>query len=412
MDPLTDCPICFETYEPEPEVPEGEVRPEPVGRHWAVKLDCCQQSLCCHCQLCLARCPFCRVRWHGSDDEEEENENGYHFWQRRSFPNPILTVWGTTLAFDAIRVMASAGISGMRVVATAAATAVAEASPVVLVGGAAGAAALAGGYALMKAAEHRPDMAQRLRVTVQDRVRQQLAPEKERRETFQVAVNEAVVRIWNALQWHLSPQWSGMPHVYTGSPWRNEARSKHHSSLSSLLEEGVGASSSNDELLVSRRFWGDLIFLFLLWLDFNPHTPNWGSSPSYGLPPMHLCWHNRWREDLRHVVCDFARHLHSDYIQAFLTAKEREMAACLVAMLDHILSWEVVTLDRGSSDLIQAKWWNYPDFCQKLQDRFAEAWAGMKAPPEAEVECRSFGTHAEALAERQIPEEFQQLWCM
>ena len=37
----------------EPEVPEGEVRPEPVGRHWAVKLDCCQQSLCCHCQLCL-----------------------------------------------------------------------------------------------------------------------------------------------------------------------------------------------------------------------------------------------------------------------------------------------------------------------------------------------------------------------
>lgn len=36
--------------------------------------------------------------------------------------------------------------------------------------------------------------------------------------------------------------------------------------LSSLLEEGVGASSSNDELLVSRRFWGDLIFLFLLWL--------------------------------------------------------------------------------------------------------------------------------------------------
>ena len=32
----------------------------------------------------------------------------------RSFPNPILTVWGTTLAFDAIRVMASAGMSGWR----------------------------------------------------------------------------------------------------------------------------------------------------------------------------------------------------------------------------------------------------------------------------------------------------------
>lgn len=41
---------------------------------------------------------------------------------------------------------------------------------------------------------------------------------EERRETFQVAVNEAVVRIWNALQWHLSPQWSGMPHVQLGRP--------------------------------------------------------------------------------------------------------------------------------------------------------------------------------------------------
>ena len=38
-------------------------------------------------------------------------------------------------------------------------------------------------------------------------------------------------------------------------------------------------------------------FLNLLRLDFNPHTPNWGSSPSYGLPPMHICWHNRWREE-------------------------------------------------------------------------------------------------------------------
>ena len=40
-----------------------------------------------------------------------------------------------------------------------------------------------------------------------------------------------------------------------------------------------------------------MAFLNLLRLDFNPHTPNWGSSHSYGLPPMHLCWHNRWRED-------------------------------------------------------------------------------------------------------------------
>ena len=62
----------------------------------------------------------------------------------RSFPNPILTVWGTTLAFDALRVMASAGFSGVRLAATAAAAAVAETSPAVLVGGAAGAAAIAG----------------------------------------------------------------------------------------------------------------------------------------------------------------------------------------------------------------------------------------------------------------------------
>lgn len=51
----------------EPEVPEGEVRPEPVGRHWAVKLDCCQQSLCCHCQLCLldGRTPAI-TSWYGA----------------------------------------------------------------------------------------------------------------------------------------------------------------------------------------------------------------------------------------------------------------------------------------------------------------------------------------------------------
>lgn len=410
MDPLNDCPICFETYEPESEVPQGEERPEPVGRHWAVKLDCCQQSLCCHCQLCLARCPFCRIRWHG---DQEEEENGGHFWQRRSFPNPILTVWGTTLAFDAIRVMASAGMSGVRVVATAAAAAVAEASPVVLVGGAAGAAAIAGGYALMKAAEHSPQQAERLRTSVRDRERYQLVPDEERRESFQMAVQRAVVCIWDALQWHLSPQWAGMPHVYTGSPWRAEARQKHHQSLSSLLTASTSeTAASSDAALLSGRLWGDLIFLFLLWLDFNPHTPNWGSSHSYGLPPMHLCWHNRWREDLRHVVSDFARCLQSEAVEAGLPAKEKDMAECLVAMLDHILSWEVMTLDRGSSDLIKASWWNYPSFCKNLQERFAEAWAATVAPPEAEVECRSFQTHAEAMAERELPDEFHNLWCM
>lgn len=158
---------------------EPEERPEPVGRHWPVKLDCCGQQLCCHCQQCplvplagqvpfytramrltaslgsgldfqvckgprviggMARCPFCRVAWYPEEEDDQQ-----HFWQRRSFPNPILTVWGTTLAFDAIRVMASAGWSGARVAAGAAAAAVVETSPVVLAAGTAGAVAVAGG---------------------------------------------------------------------------------------------------------------------------------------------------------------------------------------------------------------------------------------------------------------------------
>ncbi|CAJ1430477.1 unnamed protein product [Effrenium voratum] len=316
MDPLTDCPVCFETYEEEP---EGE-RPPPVGRHWAVKLDCCQQSLCCHCQVCLARCPFCRTRWH----PEEDNGDGEHFWQRRSFPNPILTVWGTTLAFDAIRVMASAGISGVRTLAAAAAATAAEASPVVIAGGAAGAVALAGTMALYQASQHRPQHAANLAAQVQSRGRHRLVLLDEGSGS---AWSKLVCRLWDAVQWHILPMWDGMPHVYTGSPWRNEGRMRHRQRLHELVNgESRAAGSEEDSRFAEKRLWGDLAFCFMLWLDYNPHTPNWGSCISYGLPPMHLCWHNRWREDMRHVVSDFARYLHSDYIQEAVPEKQRSCA--------------------------------------------------------------------------------------
>ncbi|CAK9023723.1 Fucoxanthin-chlorophyll a-c binding protein C [Durusdinium trenchii] len=317
-------------------------------------------------------------------------------------------------------------------VATAAAT-VAESSPFVLATGAAGAVAVAGGLALMKASEHRPDMAQRLRRQVSERPRRQLAPPVPERGAKGAAAGwEAPGELSLIVILELRCGQGGgadlgrlamaafatvAGHAARVHGFSLALRSPGEAppeqlGLTALLSEAEPSSSSrDDQLVLGRRFWGDLVFLFLLWLDFNPHTPNWGSSPSYGLPPMHLCWHNRWREDLRHVVSDFARYLCSDHIKAALPEKEWSQAACLIAMLDHLLSWEVTTLDRGSSDLIQASWWKYPDFCQKLQERFAEAWAATMAPPEAEVECRSFETHAEAMAEREIPESFREMWC-
>ncbi|CAK9023701.1 Fucoxanthin-chlorophyll a-c binding protein C [Durusdinium trenchii] len=409
MDPLTDCPICFESYEPEPT--DEEPCPEPVGRHWPVKLDCCHQSLCCHCQQCLARCPFCRIQWHPEEDVWDEGE---HFWQRRRFPNPILTVWGTTLAFDAMRFVAP----GVRMaVATAAAT-VAESSPFVLATGAAGAVAVAGGLALMKASEHRPDMAQRLRRQVSERPRRQLAPPVPERGAKGAA---AVVRIWDALQWQLSPQWPGMPHVYLGGVtihgracakirWRVHGFSlalrspgeapPEQLGLTALLSEAEPSSSSrDDQLVLGRRFWGDLVFLFLLWLlgsvwwkgalglealqggsfgvlpvGFQSAYSELGFKPLVRLAPDASLLAQPL--DLRHVVSDFARYLCSDHIKAALPEKEWSQvawpgvlvqgrasngatrpafgaetvnnlvlrsfapAACLIAMLDHLLSWE------------------------------------------------------------------------
>ena len=305
MDPLTDCPICFETYE-RWEMEAGQAGDPP--RHAEKKLDCCGQSLCFHCYGHLRRCPFCRIRWHGDSEEDDDwDADNANFWQRRNFPNPILTVWGTTLALDLIRVMTSSALTGARAIAAAATAAAAE-SPLLLAGTATGAAVVVGGLALVKAAQHRPEQAERLQQAVRNRIRHQLV--------LHVADNvgnswrKAVANIWDALHWHLSPQLAGMPHVYTGSIWRTSARMKHHAALSALLHSegqtetpmsGESASSSSaqssEDSFARLRVWGDVVFCFILWLDYNPHTPNWGYCSSYGLPHLHLCWHNRWRED-------------------------------------------------------------------------------------------------------------------
>ena len=314
MDPLTDCPICFETYERWMELEGGGVDPP---RHAEKKLDCCGQSLCFHCYGHLRRCPFCRIRWHGDadDDDDDMDPDNVGFWQRRNFPNPILTVWGTTLALDLIRVMTSSAITGARAIA-AAATAAATESPLLLAGTATGAAVVVGGVALVKASQHRPEQRQFLQERVRDRFRHELVLNVA--DNVSNAWRKAVTQIWDALHWHLSPQLKHMPHVYTGSLWRTSARIKHHSALCALLHgDGSGretpaassaaassestptrSSSSEDGAdFVRLRVWGDVVFCFMLWLDYNPHTPNWGSCTSYGLPPLHMCWHNRWRED-------------------------------------------------------------------------------------------------------------------
>ena len=57
--------------------------------------------------------------------------------------------------------------------------------------------------------------------------------------------------------------------------------------------------------------WGDPCFLWTLWLNFHVHVPGgWGYCPSYGQPPLRLCWQCHWQEDLRHVACALAQHLH------------------------------------------------------------------------------------------------------
>jgi hypothetical protein len=125
---------------------------------------------------------------------------------------------------------------------------------------------------------------------------------------------------------------------------------------------------------------------------------------------MGFCWHNRWREDLRHVVSDLARQVLALPDHHELNAKERAAAICLLGMLDHVLSWEVTSLQHGKSDLVQANWFAYRSFSCNLKERFATAWAAAFAPPEAEVDLESFDAHVAIMAERDIPEGFRNLW--
>jgi len=218
----------------------------------------------------------------------------------------------------------------------------------------------------------------------------------------------AAHRLFEALQWHLSPQVEGCPHVYHGSLWRSRAREEHLSRVKALcpVAEDGGARTHSD------RLWGDLLFCYSLWLEYNPHTANWGTCVSYGLPPNHFCWHNRWREDLRHVVTELARKFSHWFDEGATSAKERSCATCLLAVLDHVLSWSVTSPNIGHSNLIGSDAYVqiHSSFCRRLSERFAFAWASAQAPPEANLDSESFGPHFDLMVERDVSDTFRDVW--
>merc|ERR1740139_2003137 len=124
------------------------------------------------------------------------------------------------------------------------------------------------------------------------------------------------------------------------------------------------------------------------------------------MPPNNFCWHNRWREDLRHAVSDLARCFAGT---EFSSAKERGCAMCLLATLDHVLSWSVSTPNIGSSDLIDAGSiiQGHHTFCQLLLERAAFAWGAAMAPAEVEVNLESFDSHIDVMAVREVPVGFR-----
>jgi len=377
MDPEEDCPICFESYGTECE------------RH---TVPCCGQVLCHTCGEALRRCPFCRFLWDG-----EEADDGTHPWLR-NIPNPALFVMGAMAYGDSALLRGAVGIGSRAAAALGTAAAAAgEASPVVIAGSAAGAAALAGAAAVYVASQHCEAQAERLQSTIRERARR--CPVG--------SWSEAVGQLCGTLQWYLSPQKEGLPHVYHGSVWRRESQSEHLLSVQALCT----ASPPDHVPSTSETLWADLIFCYTLWLEYSPHTANWGTCPSYAMPPLHFCWHNRWREDLRHAVSDLARRVLAASELCHLTnKKEHACVLCLLGMLDHLLSWNVTTPEHGSSDLIDADWYAYRSFCRNLNERFATAWAAALAPPEAELNLVGFDAHVVVMAERDIPEAFRNLW--
>merc|ERR1719191_147393 len=261
--------------------------------------------------------------------------------------------------------MRAAG-QGLLTVARAGAVTVAEASPAATAGAAVGTAALVGGVALAVASQHSEVQAQNLQRIIRSRG-QHWYPAMPWYHTAET--------LWEALHWYLAPQSVGVikgAKVYHGSPWFSAAREQHLTKVQALCTE----MPHDTEPTPSQQLWGELSFCFSLWLEYNPHTANWGTCRSYGLSPFHLCWHNRWREDLRHATSDLAQHFQRDgELQSSVSAKEWACALCLLGTLDHVLSWDVDTPDFGKSDLIQSDWFMYRSFCQKLRDAFWSSWA-------------------------------------
>lgn len=395
MDHSNECPICFEEFA---EQTEREHR----------TTSCCDQSLCRHCKDCLSRCPFCRTVW----------EDCGHGWQRPGAPNPIFVVLGhcarnpilTWFGGKAVWNLCSGALSGaaagIQGAAASAAAVAAEASPAAIGGIAGGTIAIAGGAALYAASTHQECQSQRLRAFVLGRGRRQLYP-------VGSSYHSAAATLFQAIHWSLLPQKKGMPHVYHGSPWRSAKRERHLEQVRALYAErapAVAMMTPRDVL------WCDLTFCFSLWLEYNPHTANWGACQSYGMPPLNLCWHNRWREDLRHVISDLARTFTRARSEANIGIKEWSCASCLLVMLDHVLSWHVMTPDRGSSDLLEANMCSYQDFCQRLLRRFALTWALAQAPQDADLDIAQLGdivdihSHLEVMSSREIPAAFRNMW--
>merc|ERR1712084_138471 len=103
--------------------------------------------------------------------------------------------------------------------------------------------------------------------------------------------------------------------------------------LCAEMPPAVAEMTPRDEL------WGNLAFCYSLWLEYNPHTANFGTCASYGMPPLNLCWHNRWREDLRHAISDLARCVlsgtgRSGSSEDGIGIKEWGCATCLLVILD------------------------------------------------------------------------------
>lgn len=354
---------------------------------------------------------FCRDWWHGEQDDDAR-----HPWLR-NMPNPMLLGMGAMVFTDStilqtafssggalVRSGLSAGATAIRGAAAsssaafgAAATAVGEASPVVIAGGAVAAVAAAGVAATYVASQHSDTHALHLQNAIRNRARR--CPVQ--------PWSKSVGQLWETLQWYLAPQKESTPHVYHGSLWRNHARAEHLLRIQALC-----APCPFDQTLApSERLWADLLFCYSLWLEYNPHTANWGTCTSYGSPPMHFCWHNRWREDLRHAISDLARSLLiAPEFEELRNGQEFARALCLLGTLDHVLSWDVTTPEHGCSDLINAHWHTYRSFCKNLKERFAEAWAATLAPPEAEVNLEGFESHVRTMAGRHVPEGFRNLW--